>query len=161
MREDGVVVKDEATKKILQKYALDYGRPREVLDSSKYDVHKNTQIRYDPIVPTLNKVQANKPDILIVSHTEKIIKIIDIAVFNKTEANNAKYDLLGIGFFSIYGYKFIIILIIITWDALLINRTVNNFQNNLHIDKKIIGYIEFRCLSKTAVIIYITHKFRV
>ena len=116
--------------------------------------NKDIEIRTDTVIRLDNKVQCNRPDMVIFNQKIKRITIIEIGVTSSKNIKEVechkkiKYDMLANELPSIYQYYVEIIPFVITWDGL-VTRYNKNYSIMLGINPKIFSYIQTVPLKKT------------
>eukprot|EP01067_Filipodium_phascolosomae_P003849 Filipodium_phascolosomae@DN2681_c0_g1_i3.p1 len=116
--------------------------------------HGKIEIRVDKHQETDIHIEANRPDILVLDHQNKLIMIIEIGVTNATrlqqveEEKKQKYETLLNELKAIYGYSGEVLSYVISWDGILTKRN-KWVRERIGITDRTSAYIQTVTMSKT------------
>ena len=112
------------------------------------------EIRVDKSVPTEIKVEAYRPDLVVIDHEERAITIIEVGITCQDrlkyveEQKKTKYDTLLNEMKSIYGYSGRAYSLVMTWDGV-VTTYLRGVCKMLGLSDRARGYIQYVALSKT------------
>lgn len=114
----------------------------------------------DKTILTHNRVECNKPDLLVHDLKENVITLVEVGVTNKSilktveVTKSRKYDHLANELRQIYGAKVVTVPIIISWDGL-VTKFSRRYMEDLGVNKQIFAYIQtvvLRCTCQSILI---------
>lgn len=116
--------------------------------------NQNVEIRVDTRVQTSVKIQANKPDIVVIDKKRKEITIIEVGITSQDQLQNVetekkrKYDVLANELGMMYKSKTKIIPYVMTWDGI-VTKYHSQYLKEIGLNLTIEAYIQSRVIKKT------------
>ena len=149
---------------VAKKYGL--SKNRRLKNYKVENVISNERVRIKSDVPIItdNRIEHNKPDLMVHDLKTKQITLIEVGVTNKriiptTEVTKGrKYEFLAWELKLMYpGTNVTLIPVVITWDGL-VTKHFKRYMQQLGVNEKLQGYIQTQTLKRTCESILIDFK---
>lgn len=149
---------------VAKKYGL--SKNRRLKNYKVENVISNERVRIKSDVPIItdNRIEHNKPDLMVHDLKTKQITLIEVGVTNKriiptTEVTKGrKYEFLAGELKLMYpGTNVTLIPVVITWDGL-VTKHFKRYMQQLGVNEKLQGYIQTQTLKRTCESILIDFK---
>lgn len=149
----------------VKKYGLHPGKRIKNYKVENTIYNDRVRIKSDTTIITENRIENNKPDLMIHDLKTNKITLVEVGVTNKrivstTEVTKSrKYELLASELKLMYKADVTVVPIVITWDGLVTNF-FKSHARRLDLSDKIIAYIQTEVLKRTAESIMIDYRSR-